>query len=69
MIRIRNKPAAVRHSRAYAHDGSSHVERAMAMIFKAIGLRPHTWLFTATSRTTQWLLAVRRRRMARLATA
>ncbi len=55
--------------RAYAYYGSSHIERAVAMIFKAIGLKPHTWLFAATSRTTQWLLAVRRRRMARLATA
>jgi len=55
--------------RAYAYYGSSHVERAMAMIFKAVGLRPHTWLFATVSRTTRLLLTARRRRMARLAAA
>ena len=55
--------------RAYQYYKQPHVERGMAMIFKAVGLKPHTNLFRMTVRGGTLFLRMRRERMARLATA
>jgi rubrerythrin len=36
--------------RAYAYYRSNHVDRGVAMIFKAVGLKPHTLLYRAAAR-------------------
>lgn len=53
--------------RAYKYYKELHVERGLAMIFKAVGLKPHTWLFRMTTRGGMMFLQMRRQRMARLA--
>jgi rubrerythrin len=56
-------------SRAYRYYRSHHIERAIAMIFKACGLRPQSRVF----RIAQWvgwqIFARRTRKLQRLATA
>ena len=56
-------------SRAYAYYKAPHIDRGMAMIFKAVGLRPRTTLFNAVSTGAKWFMGRRQRRLARLATA
>lgn len=55
-------------ARAYAYYKAPHVDRAVAMIFKACGLSPQTRLYNATSRGTYWLLGRRQKKLRRLAT-
>ena len=50
--------------RAYPLYGPSHVQRAMAMILKAVGLKPQGWLNQVMTRAGLWFL---RSRVAKLA--
>jgi rubrerythrin len=50
--------------RAYPLYGPSHVQRAMAMILKAVGLKPQGWLNQVMTRAGLWFL---RNRAAKLA--
>jgi hypothetical protein len=45
------------------------VDRGLAMIFKAVGLRPHSPLYTAASAGAKWIMHQRQRKLARLAAA
>ncbi|MEQ9330828.1 acyl-ACP desaturase [Thalassobaculum sp.] len=63
--RERNSRAYMR--RAYQYYRDPHIERALAMIFKACGLKPHSKLFQATSYGAKWLLAKRQRELAKMA--
>jgi hypothetical protein len=63
--RERNTRAYMR--RAYQYYRDPHIEKALAMIFKACGLKPHTKLFQATNYGAKWLLAKRQRELARMA--
>lgn len=63
--RERNSRAYMR--RAYQYYRDPHIEKAMAMIFKAVGLKPHSNLFRATNYGAKWLLAKRQRDLARMA--
>lgn len=54
---------------AYQYYKRIHVERGLAMIFKAVGLKPHTWFFRLTTRGGTLFMELRRKRMARLAAA
>src|SRR3954454_11987906 len=42
--------------RAYAYYRPTHVDRGVAMIFKAVGLKPHTQLYRAATRMAWWYL-------------
>ena len=53
--------------RAYAYYRPTHINRGMAMIFKAIGLQPHTTLFRAVAGSARWYMSNRQRRLARAA--
>lgn len=53
--------------RAYQYYRDPHIEKALAMIFKACGLKPHSPLFQATNYGAKWLLAKRQRDLAKLA--
>ena len=48
---------------------TTRVERGEAMIFKAVGLKPHAWPFQLTTRGGDFFMELRRQRMARLAAA
>ncbi len=63
--RERNSRAYMR--RAYQYYRDPHIEKALAMVFKACGLKPHSPLFQATSFGAKWLLARRQRELARMA--
>jgi len=63
--RERNSRAYMR--RAYQYYRDPHIEKALAMIFKACGLKPHSNLFRATNYGAKWLLAKRQRDLAKLA--
>ena len=53
--------------RAFAYYRDPHIDRGMAMIFKAVGLRPHTRLFTWVRSGAQWMMRRRQRQLARMA--
>lgn len=53
--------------RAYSYYRSQHVDRGVAMLFKACGLRPHTWFFNLASRFAWWVMESRTRRLVRMA--
>lgn len=53
--------------RAYGYYRPQHVDRGMAMIFKACGLRPHTMLFRGAAGVARWFVDTRARRLARAA--
>lgn len=53
--------------RAYAFYKDPHIDRGLAMIFKAIGLKPHSALFNATSTGAKWYLQRRQRKLAQIA--
>lgn len=63
--RERNTRAYMR--RAYQYYRDPHIEKALAMVFKACGLKPHSPLFQATNYGAKWLLAKRQRDLARMA--
>ncbi len=46
---------------AYRYYKEPHVDRGMAMIFKACGLKPHSTLFNMTSRGVRWYLQRRQK--------
>lgn len=52
--------------RAYARYRPQHLDRGVAMLFKACGLKPQSLLYTAATRTAWWMLDSRAKRMARL---
>ena len=54
-------------ARAYAYYKEPHIDRAVAMIFKACGLSAQTRLYSATSRGTYWLLERRKKKLRKLA--
>jgi len=51
--------------RAYGLYRAPHVDRAVAMLFKACGLKPHTLPFRLANRVAWWLIAGRAKRLAR----
>ena len=51
-------------SRAIIYYRDAHVERAMAMAFKAVGLKPHTRLFNTVAGGAKWMLQRQRRSLA-----
>ncbi|NBC34167.1 MAG: acyl-ACP desaturase [Alphaproteobacteria bacterium] len=51
--------------RAYRHYRQPHVDRGMAMIFKAVGLRPNGTLCSAASQAALWYLQRRQRSLER----
>jgi hypothetical protein len=53
--------------RAFAYYRPGHVDRGMAMIFKAVGLKPHTGLYRAATRIAWWFMARRVRNLAQAA--
>ena len=53
--------------RAYSYYRPTHINRGMAMIFKAVGLQPHSTLFRAVAGGARWYMANRQRRLARAA--
>jgi hypothetical protein len=54
-------------SRAYGFYRTSHIERGIGMILKAIGLTPNGTLNSVLTRGISWLLRVRVQRLARAA--
>jgi hypothetical protein len=40
--------------RAYSYYQPQHIERAIAMVFKASGLKPHTRVFNFATKTANW---------------
>ncbi len=53
--------------RAYGRYKAKHIDRAVAMVFKACGLKPHTRFCTLASRGAWWLVESRARRLAKAA--
>jgi rubrerythrin len=53
--------------RAYAIYRRHHVERGIAMIFKAVGLKPYGWLNRWTARLAWWGMRRRAERLQRIA--
>ncbi|MCA8931660.1 MAG: ferritin-like domain-containing protein [Rhodospirillaceae bacterium] len=53
--------------RAYAYYRPTHINRGMAMIFKAVGLQPHSTLFKAVAGGARWYMTKRQRALARAA--
>ncbi|MDP9195753.1 MAG: ferritin-like domain-containing protein [Pseudomonadota bacterium] len=53
--------------RAYSFYRPHHVDRGMAMIFKACGLKPHSVAFGAASRTAWWLMNRRVKKLEKMA--
>lgn len=49
--------------RAYGRFRPKHIDRAIAMVFKACGLKPHSRLCTVASRGAWWLMERRTRRL------
>jgi rubrerythrin len=54
-------------SRAYSYYRAPHIDRVVAMVFKACGLKPHTTLFKTTRSGAWWLMQRRQRKLARMA--
>lgn len=46
-------------SRAFAYYGRYHIERAVGMIFKAVGLKPHSWMAKLASNYAQGVMKSR----------
>lgn len=53
--------------RAYARFRPSHLDRGVAMMFKACGLRPRSLLYTASAKLAWWLIDSRAKRLAQQA--
>ncbi len=53
--------------RAFAYYRPGHVDRGMAMIFKAVGLKPHSVLSRASTRIAWWFMERRVRSLAQAA--
>ncbi len=53
--------------RAYGFYRQHHTDRAVAMIFKACGLKPHSLLYKLASRLFWWMMSTRARQLARAA--
>lgn len=51
--------------RAWGRYQQPHVERAIAMVFKACGLKPHTTPFKLATKVAWWLIAGKAKRSAR----
>jgi hypothetical protein len=49
--------------RAYAYYRPTHVDRGVAMIFKAVGLKPHTPLYRAATRMAWWYMDSRLKKL------
>jgi len=54
-------------SRAYSFYRQNHLDRAVAMIFKACGLRPQTPLFRVSQKAAWWVFTVRSRQLSKAA--
>ncbi len=63
----RRRAASAYARRAYAVYRRHHVERAIAMVFKAVGLKPHGRLSLYTARLAWWGMRHRAARLARIA--
>ena len=66
---VRDEAYRAYHRSAFQYYRDPHIERALAMIFKAVGLKPHTTLFRTTKAGAMWMLARKQRRLSRLAAA
>ncbi len=60
------------HNRAYMKRATlfykpAHIERGMAMIFKAVGLKPHSRLFQVANTGMRWYLQRTARKLSRMA--
>lgn len=53
--------------RALPYYKDPHIDRGLAMIFKAVGLKPHTRLYKTTAYGAKWLMQRQQRRLARMA--
>lgn len=53
--------------RAYSFYQPKHLDRAMAMIFKACGLKPHSLSYKAASKAAWWMIGSQTRRLQKLA--
>ncbi len=53
--------------RAYSFYKPKHLDRAVAMIFKACGLKPHTLSYKLATRTAWWMLESQTRRLQKMA--
>lgn len=51
--------------RAYRRYREPHVDRALAMVFKACGLKPHSVAFRLATKAAWWLIDSRAKRLAR----
>jgi hypothetical protein len=49
--------------RAYRFYRYGHIERATAMVFKAVGLKPHSWFNRSLARVSYWAMRRRLRRL------
>lgn len=52
----RAKSAKDYAERAYSYYQRPHLDRAIGMIFKACGLKPHTWLYKGVTQVAWWTL-------------
>ncbi len=59
----RNRWSRAYMRRAYGAYQQKHLERAVAMIFKAAGLSPQSWTVPWASRLAYWLIRFRRSRL------
>ena len=55
--------------RAIRYYRDPHLDRALAMIFKAVGLKPRSRLFSAASFGARWMMQRRQRQMSQMAAA
>ncbi|HET8726148.1 MAG TPA: acyl-ACP desaturase [Alphaproteobacteria bacterium] len=53
--------------RALPYYKDPHIDRGLAMIFKAVGLKPHSRLYRTTAYGAKWLMQRQQRRLARMA--
>lgn len=53
--------------RAFRYYKRPHIDRGLAMIFKAAGLRPHSPLFNATAIGARWYLSNQQKKASRMA--
>lgn len=53
--------------RAYSYYKFEHVDRGVAMLFKACGLKPHSMMFNVASQLAWWLMSNRAKQLAKLA--
>jgi len=65
----RKRAARAYAQRAYGYYRYGHVEWGMAMVFKALGLKPHSRLNRALARGTYWFMRHRSQRLAASAAA